>query len=335
MLTFIENRPQQILDQGYQKKILVLGDLMLDRYLWGRVSRISPEAPVPIVDIEEEEIRLGGAGNVANNLIGLGAIPVISGVVGDDDWGRLFRSILQEKRLNDQGLIIDEGRPTTMKTRIIGNDQHIARVDREKTLPVDRDIQARIFSFVEDIISDIEGVIIQDYNKGVVVSELIRNVIRLANDHHKTVSADPKFSNFWELKGVTLFKPNKKEAEEALAKRIQSDEDLVRAGKQLIDKLEAQAVLITRGKEGMVLFEGNQPHKFLPTRARKVADVSGAGDTVIATSTFALAAGTSIEEAVTLANYAAGLVCEEVGVVPVDGKKLVQSILRNQQDFEG
>jgi rfaE bifunctional protein kinase chain/domain len=334
MFRFTESRLQQILDQGYRKKILVLGDLMLDRYLWGRVSRISPEAPVPIVNIEEEEVRLGGAGNVANNLIGLGAIPVITGVVGNDDSGRVLRSILQEKQLNDQGLIIDEGRPTTMKTRIIGNDQHIARVDREKTLPVDRDTQARMFSFVEDTISDIEGVIIQDYNKGVVVSEMIRNVIKLANDHHITVTADPKFSNFWELKGVTLFKPNKKEAEEALAMRIQTDSDLVTAGKQLVDRLGAQAVLITRGKEGMALFEGNRPHNFLPTRARKVADVSGAGDTVIATSTFALAAGASVEEAVTLANYAAGLVCEEVGVVPVDGKKLVQSILRNQQDFE-
>jgi rfaE bifunctional protein kinase chain/domain len=236
--------------------------------------------------------------------------------------------------LLDRGLIVDDERPTTMKTRIIGNDQHIARVDREKTLSISPEIQAKIFTFVKEAISDIEAVIIQDYNKGVVVADLIQNVIKLANHHRKTVSADPKFDNFWELKGVTLFKPNKKETEEALAMRIQTDDDVVTAGRKLIDKLEAQAVLITRGKEGMVLFEGNHPHKFLQTRARKVADVSGAGDTVIATLTFALAAKATMEEAVTLANYAAGLVCEEVGVVPVDGKNLVQSILRNQEYFE-
>lgn len=335
MLRFTESRLKEIFNRGRQKKILVLGDLMLDRYLWGKVSRISPEAPVPIINIEEEEIRFGGAGNVANNLIGLGAVPVITGVVGNDDSGKVFRTILQEKQLSDRGLIVDETRPTTMKTRIIGNDQHIARVDREKILPVSADVQSKIFSFVEDVIPDIEGIIIQDYNKGVVVADLIHNVIRLANQHHKTVTADPKFDNFWELKGVTVFKPNKKETEEALAMRLQSDEDLVTAGKQLIDKLEAQAVLITRGKEGMALFEANRPHHmFLPTRARKVADVSGAGDTVIATLTFALAAGATVEEAVTLANYAAGLVCEEVGVVPVNGERLVQSILKNQEYFE-
>jgi len=333
MLRFTESRLKEIFDQGHQKKILVLGDLMLDRYLWGKVSRISPEAPVPIINIEEEEIRFGGAGNVANNLIGLGAVPVITGVVGNDDSGRVFRSILLEKQLNDRGLIVDEWRPTTMKTRIIGNDQHIARVDREKTLPIIPEVQTKIFTFVKEVIPDTEAIIIQDYNKGVLVADLIHNVINLANQHSNFVTSDPKFDNFWEFKGVTVFKPNKKEAEQALAMRIQTDEDMVTAGKKLIDKLEAQAVLITRGKEGMALFERNHPYKFLPTRARKVADVSGAGDTVIATLTFALAAKATMEEAVTLANYSAGLVCEEVGVVPVNGKKLVQSILRNQEVF--
>lgn len=334
MLRFTESRLKEILDQGHRKKILVLGDLMMDRYLWGKVSRISPEAPVPIINIEDEEIRFGGAGNVANNLIGLGAVPVLTGVVGNDDSGKVFRSILQEKQLNDQGLIVDEARPTTMKTRIIGNDQHIARVDQEKTSPISANIQSKIFSFVKGMITEIEAIIIQDYNKGVVVSDLIHDVIKLANQHGKAVTADPKFDNFWELKGVTVFKPNKKETEEALAIRLQTDEDLVRAGKKLIERLQAQAVLITRGKEGMALFEKGLPHKFLPTRARKVADVSGAGDTVIATLTFALAAGAGMEEAVTLANYAAGLVCEEVGVVPVDGEKLINSILKNQEYFE-
>jgi rfaE bifunctional protein kinase chain/domain len=334
MLQFHKNRLEEIFVSGHQKKVIVVGDLMLDRYLWGNVTRISPEAPVPIINIEDEEIRFGGAGNVANNLIGLGALPVVVGVIGDDDWGKIFRSLLLKKNLIDKGLVVDSQRPTTMKTRIIGNSQHIARVDREKLLPIDQHIQTEIINFITEIISDVEAVILQDYNKGVVNANLIHKIIDLAARSGKTVTADPKFNNFWEFKGITVFKPNKKEAEEALAMKIQTEDDLKTAGNKIIERLDGEAVLITRGQEGMALFEKKSQPTFLMTRARKVADVSGAGDTVISTLTFALSAGCSMQEAVQLANYAAGLVCEEVGVVPVDGGKLVQAILKNQAQFE-
>lgn len=334
MLQFHKQRLEEIFAKGREKKIIVFGDLMLDRYLWGNVTRISPEAPVPIINIEDEEIRFGGAGNVANNLIGLGALPVVVGVVGDDDWGKIFRSLLLERSLIDNGLVVDSQRPTTMKTRIIGNSQHIARVDRERIFPINQNIQTKIINFITEIINDVEAVIIQDYNKGVVNANLIHEIIDQANRSGKTVTADPKFNNFWEFEGITVFKPNKKEAEEALAMKIQTEEDLKTAGNKIIERLDGEAVLITRGNEGMALFEKKSQPTFLKTRARKVADVSGAGDTVISTLTFALAAGCSMQEAVQLANYAAGLVCEEVGVVPVDGGKLVQAILKNQAQFE-
>lgn len=334
MLPFTQDRLREILNGGARKRIIVLGDLMLDRYLWGNVSRISPEAPVPIINIEDEEIRLGGAGNVANNLIGLGALPLMAGVVGDDEWGDRFRSMLSEKKLSSDGVITDKQRPTTMKTRIIGNNQHIARVDREKIHPIEEQIQNKILEFIRENIADVEAIVIQDYNKGVLATELIQQVIQLAREHDKITTVDPKFKNFWEFKGVTVFKPNKKEVEEALARHIETQNDFLAAGEALLRKLDSEAVLITRGKEGMALFEKSAEPTFLETRARKVADVSGAGDTVIATLTFALAAQSSLQEAVTLANYAAGLVCEEVGVVPVEGEKLLQSILKNQELFE-
>lgn len=333
MIEFDENRLTEIYSQGRGRKIVVIGDLMIDRYLWGNVSRISPEAPVPVINIEDEENRFGGAGNVANNLIGLGATPVVVGVVGDDQWGNIFQSLLEEKKLSSSGLIVDSQRPTTIKTRIIGNNQHIARVDREKLFPINQDIQTKILDFLSEIIDDVEAIIIQDYNKGVVVASLVHKIIELAIQHGKKVTADPKFDNFWEFKRVSVFKPNKKETEEALAMRIQTKEELKTAGNKIIERLEGKAVLITIGKDGMVLFEKDSQPTFLKARARKVADVSGAGDTVIATLTHALSAGSSIQEAVTLANYAAGLVCEEVGVVPINSEKLVHAILKNQEYF--
>lgn len=331
MIRLEEERLKEIMQAGNQKRIIVFGDLMVDRYLWGNVSRISPEAPVPIINIDDEEIRFGGAGNVANNLIGLGAIPLIVGVVGNDNLGKAFRSMLLERNLSDKGLIVDAQRPTTVKTRIIGNNQHIARVDREKLTAIDRQTQDQILDHLGHIIDDANAIIIQDYNKGVVAAELIQRIIQLANERQKIVTADPKFDNFWEFKGVTVFKPNKKEAEAALAARIQTDQELVNAGGELLKKIDGEAVLITRGRDGMALFERDSAHTFIKTSARKVADVSGAGDTVIAALTFALAAAAAMKEAVTIANYAAGLVCEEVGVVPVNGEKLVESIVKNQE----
>ncbi len=329
MVEIHPDRLREIMRAGVGKRILIVGDLMLDRYLWGNVSRISPEAPVPIINIEDkdEEVRFGGAANVANNIIGLRGEPVLVGTVGEDAWGEIFRQKLTQKNLVPDGLIADPSRPTTLKTRIIGNNQHIARVDREKILPIDASVQSRIIRFIEGIINDIDAIILEDYNKGVLVPELVRKIIDLANRCQKIVTVDPKFDNFFEFRNVALFKPNKKETEEALAMRLDSDESIEQAGKMLLDRLNAGAVLITLGSRGMALFRKNKPAAFEGTRAREVADVSGAGDTVIATVSFALAAGATMKEAVTLANYAAGVVCEEVGAVPIEHEQLVEAVL--------
>jgi rfaE bifunctional protein kinase chain/domain len=328
MVDIHPDRLREIIRKGAGKRILVVGDLMIDRYLWGNVSRISPEAPVPIINIEDDEVRFGGAANVANNLIGLKAEPVLVGTVGNDQWGEVFRKRLVEKRLLPGGLIADASRPTSIKTRIIGNNQHIARVDREKTFPIDRTVQDKIFHFIENIIDEIDAIILEDYNKGVLVPELVQKIINLANKKNKITTVDPKFDNFFEFRNVTLFKPNKKETAEALAMRLGRDENLEQAGNILLEKLNAQAVLITLGAKGMALFRKNKPASFEGTRAREVADVSGAGDTVIATVTFALATGATMKEAVAMANFAAGVVCEEVGVVPIRSEELVKAMIK-------
>ncbi|HQU73845.1 MAG: D-glycero-beta-D-manno-heptose-7-phosphate kinase [Calditrichaeota bacterium] len=327
MVSFTKTRLQEIMHRGIGRNIMVVGDLMIDRYLWGSVSRISPEAPVPIINIADEETRFGGAANVANNLIGLNAIPIVVGVVGQDTWGEVFRNKLREKGLTADGLITDPGRPTTLKTRIIGNNQHIARVDSEAVTGISPETVSRILSYVESVIGDTDAIILQDYNKGVMVPELIAGVIAIANRHGVRTTVDPKFDNFLTYRDVTLFKPNRKEAEEALAHRIDSEESTREAGRLLLEKLNAEAVLITLSEKGMALFQRNQQPFFEKSRARKVADVSGAGDTVIATITYALAAGATMQEAVSMANHAAGVVCGEVGVVPIVHKELIEAIL--------
>ncbi len=312
----------QILRRCRDLKVMVIGDLMLDRYLWGNVTRISPEAPVPIINIEDEDVRFGGAANVANNLIGLNVSPVVVGVVGADKWGEMFREKLLEKSLQTAGLIVDESRPTTIKTRIIGNNQHIARVDREKSHPISHDTFGKIAEFIESEIPKVDAIILEDYNKGLLTVELIEKAVGLAQKHHKIITVDPKFDNFLAYRNVTVFKPNRKETAEALAMRVETEQDIRRAGKKLLEILQAQNVLITLGAMGMALFEANGNDFFMPTQARKVADVSGAGDTVIATLTSVLAANGDIKEAVVVANVAAGVVCEEVGAVPITSEKL-------------
>ncbi len=325
MIQLKEERLQTIFQQGRDRHVLVVGDLMIDRYLWGNVSRISPEAPVPIINIEDEEIRFGGAANVANNLIGLNAIPMVVGTIGDDPWGEAFRKMLRDKQLTSDGLVMDHARPTTIKTRVIGNNQQVARVDREKISPIEKGVQQRMLNYIESVIDQVDSLILQDYNKGVLVPELVERIINLANQHGKIITVDPKFNNFFQYHNVTVFKPNKKETEEALALRLQTEEEVENAGRILLDKLNARAVLITLGQTGMALFEKNKGSTFMGTHAREVADVSGAGDTVIATLTFALTGRATISEAMMIANIAAGVVCGEVGVVPIASDQILEA----------
>jgi rfaE bifunctional protein kinase chain/domain len=312
------------------KRIAIIGDMMLDVYFRGDVKRISPEAPVPVIEVESEFFRFGGAANCALNIQSLGGIPVPVGVIGYDTNGSVFTSLLEENRIDQSGILIDDERPTTTKTRVIADSQHIVRIDKEQKNYINNKLQKKILDFIKSIIKGLDGIILQDYNKGVMTPDLIREIISLANKNNVLITVDPKFNNFFLYKNVTVFKPNRKEAEDVLGIKIKRDEDISKAGKLLMNKLKAKNVLLTLGEGGVAVFQKNVREKRLPTKARKVADVSGAGDTVISTLTMALAAGADILEASYLANYAGGLVCEEVGIVPIEIDKLFNEVLNER-----
>jgi rfaE bifunctional protein kinase chain/domain len=329
MVSITQKRVDELLHNVKTKRIAVIGDVMIDRYIWGNVNRISPEAPVPIVEVESESSRLGGAANVANNIVSFGATAQLIGIVGDDFSGKEFRSILEQQKASSEGIITDPSRPTTVKTRVIAHHQHVVRIDSEEKKDIGSDIQQKIFSVLEKNIDLIDGIIIEDYNKGVVVKDLIHAIIELANQKRKVITIDPKFNNFFEYRNVTVFKPNKKETEEALGKKMLTDTDVIAAGKILVEKLNADNVLLTRSEKGMSLFEKNGSVTHIPTNARNVADVSGAGDTVIATLTAMLASGATIGEAALLANCAGGIVCGEVGIITIDPAILHSTIFEH------
>lgn len=314
------------------KNIAVIGDMMLDCYYWGAVKRISPEAPVPVVEIDKDFYRFGGAANVALNIKTLGGIPFPIGVIGYDNDGSVFSSLLQESGISKEGIIIDDGRPTTAKTRVIAQNQHIVRIDKETKSYVDKKIQNKIYSYLERIIDTLDGIILQDYNKGVLTTSLIEKIINLANRHNILITVDPKFNNFFSYKNVTVFKPNRKETEDAFGIRIITNDDISEAGNKLLNKLNSKFVLLTLGEGGIAIFQKNKEEKRMPTKARKVADVSGAGDTVISTLTMALASKATILEASLLANYAAGIVCGEVGIVPIELDKLFETVKKDLYD---
>jgi rfaE bifunctional protein kinase chain/domain len=308
------------------QKIAVIGDMMLDCYFRGDVKRVSPEAPVPIVEVENEFFRFGGAANVTLNILKLGGIPLPVGVIGNDNEGTIFTSLLKEANMTSEGIIVDSSRPTTAKTRVIAGNQHVVRIDKESKQNISGKTEKKLLDYLTSNISRLDGVILQDYNKGVLTKTFIKDIISLANKKDVFITVDPKFNNFFEYKNVTVFKPNKKEAEDILGMKIKSSEDVTKAGKTILERLNARNVLLTLGSEGIAVFEKNKAEKRLATKARKVADVSGAGDTVISTLTMALVAGCDIMEASYLANYAAGIVCGEVGIVPIEIEKLLEAV---------
>lgn len=327
MIQMDASRIEAILSQFQNKKIIVVGDLMLDHYLWGKVSRISPEAPVPVVDVDNESFRLGGAANVSYNINTLGATAIPIGVIGDDNSGKRIRDIFKENGFNTKGIIIDHERESTIKTRIIAEDQHVVRTDRECRNHISDKIQKQIIQYFEKQILEADGVIFEDYNKGLLSSIFIEQLIAIANKHQKMIFVDPKYENFFDFKNVTLFKPNRKEVADRLGINLSIDKNLDVAGQQLLDRLHCKYLLITLGANGMALFEKNQPRRQMPTRAVKVHDVSGAGDTVISTIAVSMTAGAKIEEAAVLANHAAGIVVGEVGIVPIAFDALNQEML--------
>jgi len=326
MIHIPDERLDTLMKSMNGKRIAVIGDLMLDRYIWGNVSRISPEAPVPVVELDQEQDRLGGAANVAKNIKSLGGEPLLVGVIGADNSGKRLHEIIRESGFSADGIVVDGTRPTTVKTRVIAHNQHVVRIDRETKTDISFIIQNKILDVLHNRLQNLDGIIIEDYNKGVIVKGLITQIINLAHEFSKPITIDPKYNNFFEYRDVTVFKPNRKEVEEVLGIRLKDENAIAEAGKIILDKLHARNVLLTLGENGMTLFESDGSVSSVETMARKVSDVSGAGDTVISTLTMALAGNANIREAATIANFAGGIVCRYVGIVPIDKNELIETI---------
>ena len=321
---------KKIISGFNQAKILVIGDFMLDEFIWGEVSRISPEAPVPVVKVNSESSLPGGALNAANNIHSLGGGVLSCGVVGDDVYGRRLKEVLKQRGMSLDGVIVDSSRPTTLKTRIFARHQHqVVRVDREDGNVVAEGVIEKILTFVHEKIDLIDIILIEDYGKGVIGPRLLSEVFAIAKKHKKMISVDPKEDHFSYYKGATVITPNHHEAQAATMIRMKGTDDdgaLTKIGRTLLDDLNSQAVLVTLGEEGMCLFEASGNVTRIPTVAQEVFDVSGAGDTVIGTFSLALASGASMKEAAHISNYAAGIVVGKVGVAVATQQELLEKI---------
>jgi len=318
------DRTQQILEAAQHVRVLVLGDVMLDVYLRGVALRISPEAPVPVVRVEDETRAVGGAANVAANIIALGARCELIGCVGDDDAGQQLRAELQQQSIGTSGLVEVPGRPTTVKTRIMARQQQVARFDYETDVDMPETVCADVVEHLRRLLPDVAAVVIEDYNKGLLTRSMIRAVIAAARDARRPVIVDPKARHFFDYRGCTVFKPNMAELAAALLTPIEPDRrawlEAVRA------KLGCDHLLVTLGEDGMTLLTGDGEHVRVPTQARSVYDVSGAGDTVTATLGVALAANASVLEAAVLANQAAGIEVGKAGVATVSPEELLAAL---------
>jgi D-beta-D-heptose 7-phosphate kinase/D-beta-D-heptose 1-phosphate adenosyltransferase len=318
-------RAKEIITSMRGRKVVVLGDVMLDEFVWGDVTRISPEAPVPVVDIQRESFHLGGAANVLANLVALGASASVVGVVGNDVAGERLRSSLRAAGADqDEFLITDEHRPSTVKTRIIAHSQLVVRADRELRTPVNGQTEKRIIEALQGALENAAALIVSDYDKGVVTPRILEKILPLAYAR-VPVLIDPKLRNFAAYRPATLVTPNHYEALRMASLEADTDEGLHEAARRIRAALNCDAVLITRGDRGMMLLEGSGAPVFVATAAREVYDVTGAGDTVIATLAAALAAGSSLIEAATLANHAAGIVVGKVGTATAGAAELVNS----------
>jgi D-glycero-beta-D-manno-heptose-7-phosphate kinase len=312
------------------KKIIIVGDVMIDTYLNGYVSRISPEAPVPVVRFSSRESRLGGAANVALNIKALGATPIICSVIGDDDEANTFLNLLKEHSMSDRGVMRSADRLTTVKTRVIGNNQQLLRIDHEEPKPISDEIARELVRVIRGIIDSeqIDAIIFEDYNKGVLVPLVIQEVTELAIRHHIITTVDPKKDNFFEYQDVTLFKPNLKELKEGTGSEfnVKDREAFLAAVDKLNQKLRSKYTLVTLSEHG-VYINDEKEHHFIPAHYRVITDVSGAGDTVISVATLCLAAGLSPRLVAEISNLAGGLVCEKVGVVSIDKEQLMNEAL--------
>ncbi len=307
-------------------KVLVVGDIMLDRYWWGSVNRISPEAPVPVVHLKDTSLVAGGAANVAVNIAGLKAKAFLIGIVGDDKEGEIFPSLLNDSGISADYLIKIPNHQTTVKTRVVAHSQQVVRIDQESKLTLTDSQEDKIWQRIESLIKKVDLVVLSDYNKGFLTATILKRLITIASHNKKFILVDPKGKYYDKYQGATILTPNLKEIVEACGLDESEPEIIERAGKQLFRALNLEGLLITQGEEGMTLLEKNKNPIYLTARARKVYDVTGAGDTVIATLAVAIGAGLSLAESSKVANIAAGLVVEQVGTSTINFDELNNAI---------
>ena len=326
-----QKRAQDIARRIGSRKVVVYGDVMLDEFVWGDVTRISPEAPVPVVDIRRESVHLGGAANVLANLLALGARASVVGVIGLDRAGERLRAELRRAanlEQADETLIVDESRPSTIKTRIIAHNQLVVRADRERRAPVEAEVEERLVQVLRQALGTADVLVVSDYDKGAVTPRVLGEILPFARERGIPVLVDPKIRNFPFYRPATLVTPNHHEALQLTATEDPTDDGLKTAAHLIRARLACESVLITRGERGMMLLERSNEPVYVETMAREVYDVTGAGDTVIATLAASLAAGASMLEAAMLANHAAGIVVGKVGTATASADELVNSIQR-------
>ncbi len=312
------------------KNVLVIGDVMLDSYWWGKVERISPEAPVPIVNIHRRENRLGGAANVAINLQRLGAKPILAAILGQDREGDAFLDICKQEGISTIGIIRSDDRPTTVKTRVIGNKSQLLRIDNEENKPLSRDDQESLHDEIKNLLKDTDVIVFEDYDKGVINEELIHWIIKEANERNIPIAVDPKKRNFLAYKNATLFKPNLRELAEGLKTDVNSSSpiaDIQKDVTELIERLNIKYALITLSERG-VYIAGDGQEFLIPAHIRTIYDVSGAGDTVISVAALTLLNHCTPDVIAALANLAGGLVCEKIGAVPIDKEELFNEAVK-------
>ena len=328
---FSKENLNQLFDDFNKLKVLVVGDIMLDAYVWGKVDRISPEAPVPIVAIQKRMNRLGGAANVALNLKSLGAEPIICSVIGDDQKGEELMTVINNESLYTKGIIRSKDRITTTKFRIFGNKTQMLRVDEEVTHDLNAQEEKQLVDLIHNLLDTqkIDAIIFQDYNKGNLSKSVISKTVELANKFNVITSVDPKSKNFFEFKNVSLFKPNLKELQEGLGVILDeiSKENLLQLTNKLNEAIHSKMIMTTLSEHGAFINESGQNPILIPAHIRSITDVSGAGDTVISVATLCLALKQSALQIVSLSNLAGGIVCEEVGVVPINKDRFLEEAI--------
>jgi rfaE bifunctional protein kinase chain/domain len=324
----LTDKVRQIIQEGRQPNILVIGDLMIDHYVWGDATRLSPEAPVPVVNVKSESTTLGGAANVAQNLIALGAKVTLGGLVGNDVSGEQLTDILKQEGIDTCAIIKDATRPTTVKTRILAGSHQLVRVDREVTDAVSTALEDEMLDRLSSCIEQADIVLFSDYNKGLFSPALTQRLIAAINKQDKKIIVDPKGFNYTKYKDAYIIKPNRKElAEAAKAEKIKSIDDLQQAAKTIFEQTGAAYLVVTLSEEGMAIVS-ELTYKLLPVKATEVFDVTGAGDTVLAAMAYFMASGLNVEEACELANHAAAIVIRRVGSATTNLEEIMDDIER-------